>query len=145
MTHPAKYRHYELDVPEPRNIERDRAVGERLKARSSIPVKKLEITFHPRLRAGSVHLSHGNLTLTKSARSMRPVAACSLQIPPSIKRLAWDIRVGALEVLGGDALAVPQLRVGVIRQNLAREISFDDYTLGDDDSSWCIQTGSVSL
>ena len=48
MTHPAKYRHYELDVPEPRNIERDRAVGERLKARSSIPVKKLEITFHPR-------------------------------------------------------------------------------------------------
>jgi hypothetical protein len=61
------------------------------------------------------------------------------QIPPSIKRLSWSIRVGALEMLGGDALAVPQLRVGVIRQNFCRDLDFDSYSLGEDDFSWAIQ------
>lgn len=71
--------------------------------------------------------------------------ASALQIPTSIKRLSWDLRVGALEVLDGDALSVPELRVGVVRQNFARDLNFDDYTLGMDEHSWAIQTASQSL
>ena len=67
------------------------------------------------------------------------------QIPPSIKRLSWSIRVGALEMLGGDALAVPQLRVGVIRQNFCRDLDFDSYSLGEDDFSWAIQVGDLRV
>jgi len=145
MGAPYEFRQYHLDEPEPRNIERNRAVAERLKARSSMPVKQLQMTFHHRLKSPSFHLSHGNVTLTKSAKSRHPVAACSLQIPPSIKRLSWDIRVGALEVLDGDALAVPHLRVGVVRQNRCHDINFDDYLLGADDQSWAVQTGSLAL
>ena len=78
---PYEYRCYSLDVPEPRNIERDRAVGARLKASSSLPPKKLHIAFHQRMRAACLHLSHGNVSLTKSANSLRHVAACSLQVP----------------------------------------------------------------
>ena len=110
-----------------------------------MPLKKLQITFHQRLRSPSFHLSHGNVVISKSAKSPKPVAACSLQIPTAIKRLSWDIRVGALEVLDGDALVVPQLRVGVIRQNYARDLNFDDYALGMDGQSWAIQTGTQSL
>ena len=67
------------------------------------------------------------------------------QIPPSIKRLSWSIRVGALEMLGGDALAVPQLRVGVIRQNFCRDLDFDSYSLGEDDFSWAIQVSDLRV
>jgi hypothetical protein len=107
--------------------------------------KTLHITFHRHLRSHSFQLSHGHVTVSKSAKTPRQVALCTLQIPTSIKRLSWDIRVGALEVLGGDALAVPELRVGVVRQNHSREINFEEYTLGDDHDSWAIQTASVSL
>jgi hypothetical protein len=68
-----------------------------------------------------------------------------MQIPSSIKRLRWDIIIGSLEVLGGDVLSVPELRVGVVRQNHCRDINFEDYRLGDDEHSWAIQTASVSL
>jgi hypothetical protein len=69
----------------------------------------------------------------------------SRQIPPSIKRLSWSIRVGALEMLGGDALAVPQLRVGVIRQNFCGDLDFDCYSLGEDDFSWAIQVSDLRV
>jgi hypothetical protein len=74
MGAPYEYRLYGMDVPEPRNIVRDQAVSERLKARASMKPRQLKMSFHQRLRSLSFSLSHANVTLTKSSKTPRCVS-----------------------------------------------------------------------
>lgn len=139
------YRHYENDVPEPRNYLRDKAIADRITKDASLQGRQYEIQFHQRLRSPFFEFGPGKSTLIKSAMAPRSVAALAMSFPPSVKRVTWQIRVGSLEVLGGNPLSVPSFRVGIVSRHAARRLNFEQCELGEDENSWGIQAGKLTL
>lgn len=140
-----RYRIYDQDVPEPRNADRNQCVFERVRQQVSMPQKQYPASFHPRLHSPYFKLSHRNLVAAKTMVSDRGVTALGMQLSPGVKRIRWDVRVGGLEVMGRTALSVPHLRVGVVRERVIRNLELDNYTIGEDDDSWAIQTGTLTV
>lgn len=110
-----------------------------------MPQKQYPASFHPRLHSPYFKLSHRNLVAAKTMVSDRGVTALGMQLSPGVKRIRWDVRVGGLEVMGRTALSVPHLRVGVVRERVIRNLELDNYTIGEDDDSWAIQTGTLTV
>lgn len=141
----AKFRRYEEDVPEPRNMARTRAVIQRIRNINALPPKHLALAFHPRLRTAAFPMVAGNATVAKTSQTRVFATALAVQLPASLRRVEWIVRVAALGSVGQAAMSVPVLRVGVVRTAVIEGIVLDQYHLGEDADSWCIQTGTQGL
>lgn len=140
----AGHRHYEDDVPEPRNVVRDVAVKERSETSSSLQSTEFDLRFHPRLRSDLWEMLCGGITLVKLGKGPKNVAALALALPVTDKTMSWQFTVGTLAVLGGNTLSVPKLCVGVVARKAARRLNLESYQLGDDADSWGLQTGALT-
>jgi hypothetical protein len=140
----AGHRHYEDDVPEPRNLVRDAAKAQRSETSFSLPRAEFDLRFHPRLLSNIWDMKCGGTTLVKSGKGAQCVTALSLALPVTTQTFTWQFTIGTLAVLGGNSLSVPKLCIGVVAKKAARRLNLESYQLGDDADSWGLQTGSLA-
>jgi len=138
-------RRYDLDVPEPRNVARGAAVLHRARARAALPAREFALGFHPRLRSAALPCLGGPETVCKTGPSRCHVTAVAMQLPPSLRRVEWSVRVAALGVAVEGAMTVPELRIGAVRAAVLEGLVLDQHLLGGDADGWAVQTGTQGL